>query len=128
MICITIQRTLSVAKVRYLIGDKECFKIFYPRFFAWINLFLLTILFSILCYFHFNPFKHMWQGFLFFECSVWLAYSHPFAASFTRIICTTPMPRHRPERPALQEMVACLPRNISESGTIRAWESELHGM
>ena len=35
MICITIQRTLSVAKVRYLIGDKECFKIFYPRFFAW---------------------------------------------------------------------------------------------
>lgn len=32
MICITIQRTLSVAKVRYLIGDKECFKIFYPRF------------------------------------------------------------------------------------------------
>ena len=65
VICITIQRTLSVAKVRYLIGDKECFKIFYPRFFAWINLFLLTILFSILCYFHFNPFKHMWQGFLF---------------------------------------------------------------
>ena len=35
VICITIQRTLSVAKVRYLIGDKECFKIFYPRFFAW---------------------------------------------------------------------------------------------
>ena len=35
MICITIQRTLSAAKVRYLIGDKECFKIFYPRFFAW---------------------------------------------------------------------------------------------
>ena len=41
MICITIQRTLSVAKVRYLIGDKECFKIFYPRFFAWINLFFI---------------------------------------------------------------------------------------
>lgn len=29
MICITIQRTLSVAKVRYLIGDKECFKFFF---------------------------------------------------------------------------------------------------
>ena len=42
MICITIQRTLSVAKIRYLIGDKECFKIFYPRFFAWVNLFLLN--------------------------------------------------------------------------------------
>ena len=50
MICITIQRTLSVAKVRYLIGDKECFKIFYPRFFAWINLFLLNhiLLYSLL--------------------------------------------------------------------------------
>lgn len=34
MICITIQRTLSVAKVRYLIGDKECFKIFYPLIFC----------------------------------------------------------------------------------------------
>ena len=50
MICITIQRTLSVAKVRYLIGDKECFKIFYPRFFAWVNLFLLNpiLLYSLL--------------------------------------------------------------------------------
>ena len=50
MICITIQRTLSVAKVRYLIGDKECFKIFYPRFFTWINLFLLNhvLLYSLL--------------------------------------------------------------------------------
>ena len=44
VICITIQRTLSVAKVRYLIGDKECFKIFYPRFFAWVNLFLLNLI------------------------------------------------------------------------------------
>lgn len=50
MICITIQRTLSVAKVRYLIEDKECFKIFYPRFFAWINLFSLNhiLLYSLL--------------------------------------------------------------------------------
>ena len=50
MICITIQRTLSVAKVQYLIGDKECFKIFYPRFFAWTNLFLLNhiLLYSLL--------------------------------------------------------------------------------
>ena len=50
MICITTQRTLSVAKVRYLIGDKECFKIFYPRFFAWTNLFLLNhiLLYSLL--------------------------------------------------------------------------------
>ena len=31
----------------YLIGDKECFKIFYPRFFAWVNLFLLNHI--ILC-------------------------------------------------------------------------------
>ena len=44
VICITIQRTLSVAKIRYLIGDKECFKIFYPRFFAWVNLFLLNLI------------------------------------------------------------------------------------
>ena len=78
VICITIQRTLSVAKVRYLIEDKECFKIFYPRFFTWINLFLLTIFFSILCYLHFNPFKLKWQGFLFFEWSIPFAYSHPF--------------------------------------------------
>ena len=49
VICITIQRTLSVAKVRYLIGDKECFKIFYPRFFAWINVFINhTLLYSLL--------------------------------------------------------------------------------
>lgn len=33
MICITIQRTLSVAKVRYLIVDKECFKIFILDFY-----------------------------------------------------------------------------------------------
>ena len=32
VICITIQRTLSFAKVRYLIGDKECFKIFSPYY------------------------------------------------------------------------------------------------
>ena len=50
MICITIQRTLSVAKVRYLKQNKECFKIFYPRFFAWVNLFLLNpiLLYSLL--------------------------------------------------------------------------------
>ena len=42
VICITIQRTLSAVKVRYFIGGKECFKIFYPRFFAWVNLFLLN--------------------------------------------------------------------------------------
>ena len=50
VICITIQRTLSAAEVRYLIGDKECFKIFYPRFFAWVNLFLLNyiLLYSLL--------------------------------------------------------------------------------
>lgn len=47
MICITIQRTLSVAKVRYLIGDKECFKIFYPRFFAWVNLFFIKPYYSL---------------------------------------------------------------------------------
>lgn len=89
MICITIQRTLSVAKVRYLIGDKECFKIFYPRFFAWINLFLLTILFSILCYFHFNPFKHMWQGFLF-----WMVYFVCIFSSF-RVFCIKVSRRRR---------------------------------
>ena len=32
---------------------------------AKVQLFLLTIFFSILCYFHFNPFKLMWQWFLF---------------------------------------------------------------
>ena len=50
VICITIQRTLSIAKVRYLIGDKECFKIFYPRFFCLANLFLLNhiLLYSLL--------------------------------------------------------------------------------
>ena len=50
MICITIQRTLSVAKVRYLIGDKECFKIFFFFFFAWVNLFSLNpiLLYSLL--------------------------------------------------------------------------------
>lgn len=89
MICITIQRTLSVAKVRYLIGDKECFKIFYPRFFVWINLFLLTILFSILCYFHFNPFKLMWQGFLF-----WMVYFVCIFSSF-RVFCIKVSRRRR---------------------------------
>ena len=50
VICITNQRTLSAAKVRYLIGDKESFKIFNPRFFTWINLFLLNhiLLYSLL--------------------------------------------------------------------------------
>lgn len=90
MICITIQRTLSVAKVRYLIGDKECFKIFYPRFFTWINLFLLTIFFSILCYFHFNPFKLMWQGFLFF----WMVYFVCIFSSF-RVFCIKVSRRRR---------------------------------
>lgn len=33
------------------------FKDFLSSIFAWENLFLLTIFFSILCYFHFNPFK-----------------------------------------------------------------------
>ena len=89
MICITIQRTLLVAKVRYLIGDKECFKIFYPRFFAWINLFLLTILFSIFCYFHFNPFKHMWQGLLF-----WMVYFVCIFSSF-RVFCIKVSRRRR---------------------------------
>ena len=89
MICITIQRTLSVAKVRYLIGDKECFKIFYPRFFTWINLFLLTIFFSILCYSHFNPFKHMWQGFLF-----WMVYFVCIFSSF-RVFCIKVSRRRR---------------------------------
>ena len=57
VICITIQRTLSVAKVRYLIGDKECLKIFYPRFFAWINLFSLpysSLFFAISISIHSN--------------------------------------------------------------------------
>ena len=35
-------------------GDKECFKIFYPRFFAWVNLFLLNHILSFS--FHFSQF------------------------------------------------------------------------
>jgi len=78
VICITIQRTLSVAKVRYLIGDKECFKIFYPRFFAWVNLFLLNhiLLYSLLL--PFQSIQTYVAGFLFFEWSISFAYSHPF--------------------------------------------------
>lgn len=77
MICITIQRTLSVAKVRYLIGDKECFKIFYPRFFAWINLFIKpysSLFFAISISIHSNI---CGKGSC-FEWSISFAYSHPF--------------------------------------------------
>ena len=35
------------------------------RFIVLLVIIALSAIFSILCYFHFNPFKHMWQGFLF---------------------------------------------------------------
>lgn len=52
-------------------------------------MFLLTILFSILCYFHFNPFKHMWQGFLF-----WMVYFVCIFSSF-RVFCIKVSRRRR---------------------------------
>ena len=60
------------------IGDKECFKIFYPRFFAWVNLFLLNhiLLYSLLL--PFQSIQTYVAGFLFFEWSISFAYSHPF--------------------------------------------------
>ena len=78
VICITIQRTLSVAKVRYLIGDKECFKIFYPRFFAWINLVSLyyTLLYSLL--FPFQSIQTYVARVPALNVLFVLAYSHPF--------------------------------------------------
>ena len=90
MICITIQRTLSVAKVRYLIGDKECFKIFYPRFFAWINLFLLN---HILLYSLLFPFQSI-QTYVARVPVFWMVYFVCIFSSF-RVFCIKVSRRRR---------------------------------
>ena len=90
MICITIQRTLSVAKVRYLIGDKECFKIFYPRFFTWINLFLLN---HILLYSLLFPFQSI-QTYVAMVSVFWMVYFVCIFSSF-RVFCIKVSRRRR---------------------------------
>ena len=90
MICITIQRTLSVAKVRYLIGDKECFKIFYPRFFAWVNLFSLNHI--ILCSLLF-PFQSI-QTYVARVPVFWIVY-FVCIFSFFRVFCIKVSRRRR---------------------------------
>ena len=90
MICITIQRTLSVAKVRYLIGDKECFKIFYPRFFTWINLFLLN---HILLYSLLFPFQSI-QTYVAMVPVFWMVYFVCIFSSF-RVFCIKVSRRRR---------------------------------
>ena len=90
MICITIQRTLSVAKVRYLIGDKECFKIFYPRFFAWTNLFLLN---HILLYSLLFPFQSI-QTYVARVPVFWMVYFVCIFSSF-RVFCIKGSRRRR---------------------------------
>ena len=90
MICITIQRTLSVAKVRYLIGDKECFKIFYPRFFAWINLFSLN---HILLYSLLFPFQSI-QNYVAMVSVFWMVYFVCIFSSF-RVFCIKVSRRRR---------------------------------
>lgn len=90
MICITIQRTLSVAKVRYLIGDKECFKIFYPRFFAWINLFSLN---HILLYSLLYPFQSI-QTYVAMVSVFWMVYFVCIFSSF-RVFCIKVSRRRR---------------------------------
>ena len=90
MICITIQRTLSVAKVRYLIGDKECFKIFYPRFFAWINLFSLNLI--LLCSLLY-PFQFI-QTYVAMVPVFWMVYFVCIFSSF-RVFCIKVSRRRR---------------------------------
>ena len=90
MICITIQRTLSFAKVRYLIGDKECFNIFYPRFFAWVNLFLLNHI--ILCSLLF-PFQFI-QTYVARALVFWIVY-FVCIFSFFRVFCIKVSRRRR---------------------------------
>ena len=90
MICITIQRTLSVAKVRYLIGDKECFKIFYPRFFAWVNLFSLN---HILLYSLLLPFQSI-QTYVARVPVFWMVYFVCIFSSF-RVFCIKVSRRRR---------------------------------
>ena len=90
MICITIQRTLSVAKVRYLIGDKECFKIFYPRFFAWINLFSLN---HILLHSLLFPFQSI-QTYVAMVSVFWMVYFVCIFSSF-RVFCIKVSRRRR---------------------------------
>ena len=90
MICITIQRTLSVAKVRYLIGDKECFKIFYPRFFAWVNLLLLNL---ILLYSLLFPFQSI-QTYVARVPVFWMVY-FVCIFSFFRVFCIKVSRRRR---------------------------------
>ena len=90
MICITIQRTLSVAKVRYLKQNKECFKIFYPRFFAWVNLFLLN---HILLYSLLFPFQSI-QTYVAMVSVFWMVYFVCIFSSF-RVFCIKVSRRRR---------------------------------
>ena len=90
MICITIQRTLSVAKVRYLKQNKECFKIFYPRFFAWVNLFLLN---HILLYSLLFPFQSI-QTYVARAPVFWMVYFVCIFSSF-RVFCIKVSRRRR---------------------------------
>ena len=90
MICITIQRTLSVAKVRYLKQNKECFKIFYPRFFAWVNLFLLN---PILLYSLLFPFQSI-QTYVAMVSVFWMVYFVCIFSSF-RVFCIKVSRRRR---------------------------------
>ena len=90
MICITIQRTLSVAKVRYLKQNKECFKIFYPRFFAWGNLFLFN---PILLYSLLFPFQSI-QTYVARVPVFWMVYFVCIFSSF-RVFCIKVSRRRR---------------------------------
>ena len=90
MICITIQRTLSVVKVRYLKQNKECFKIFYPRFFAWVNLFLLN---PILLYSLLFPFQSI-QTYVARVPVFWMVYFVCILSSF-RVFCIKVSRRRR---------------------------------
>lgn len=90
MICITIQRTLSVAKVRYLIGDKECFKIFLSSIFCLDKSLFInhTLLYSLLF-----PFQSI-QTYVAMVPVFWMVYFVCIFPSF-RVFCIKVSRRRR---------------------------------